>query len=244
MIPTEPELHAYVDGHLDAGRRVEIDAWLARNPERAADVAAWQADARALRAALAEPVLPPAPALDPARLRAHARQLRRARLAAAAGMLLCLGLGGVAGWQLRAPAPAVALALPMSDAVTAHRMFVSGAGANFNPDVRVGSRGELQHWLANHFDQPIALPELDKAGFAPAGGRLLATEQGPAALVLYTDPRGNAVSFYVRPPGSVRGRLPAGERRDGELLARYWSDGVYNFALVMPTADAGRLAGA
>lgn len=244
MTPTDPELHAYVDGHLDADRRHEIDAWLARHPGRAAEVAAWQADARALRAALAEPALPPAAALDPASMRARVRQRRRGQLAVAAGMLLCLGLGGVTGWQLRAPAPALAVALPMSDAVTAHRMFVSGAGAEFNPDVRAGSRGELQHWLANHFDRPIVLPDLDKAGFAPAGGRLLATEQGPAALVLYTDPRGNAVSFYVRPPGTIRGWLPAGERRDGELLARYWSDGVYNFALVMPAGDAGRLAGA
>lgn len=241
MNPTEHELNAYVDGHLDAGRRAEIDAWLARHPERAAEVAGWQADARALRAALAEPLLAHDPALDPARIRARFRRQRHARVAIAAGMLLCLGLGGVGGWQLRDPAPAVAVAPPMSDAVTAHRLFVSGPGSALNPDVRAHAPGDLQRWLDDHFAQHVALPDLERAGFVPAGGRLLATEQGPAALVVYTDPRGDAISFYVRPPDTGRGRLPAGERRDGELIARYWSDGVYNFALVMPMADAGRI---
>lgn len=244
MNPTEHDLHAFVDGQLDAARRAGIEAWLARHPERAAEVAAWQADARALRSALAKPELPENPSLDPARVRARIRGRRRARIAVAASMLLCLGLGGFAGWQLRSPPPAVAGGLPMSDALTAHRLFVSGAGSQFNPDVRATTPVELQHWLANHFERPVTLPDLGRAGFVPAAGRLLATEQGPAALVLYTDPRGNAVSFYVRPPGTRRGTLAPGARRDGDLFARYWSDGVYNFALVMPRAEAGRLGGA
>lgn len=244
MTPTEHDLHAFIDGHLDAARRADIEAWLARHPGRAAEVAAWQADARALRAALAEPELPDNPSLDPARIRARSRERRRNRVDIAAGMLLCLGLGGFTGWHLHESPPAIAGALPMSDAVTAHRLFVSGAGSEFNPDVRATTPGELRHWLATHFERPVTLPDLGRAGFVPAAGRLLATEEGPAALVLYTDPRGNAVSFYVRPPGERRGTLAPGERRDGDLFARYWSDGVYNFALVMPSADAGRLGGA
>lgn len=244
MNPTEHDLHAFIDGQLDAARRADIEAWLARHPRRAAEVAAMQADARALRAALAEPELPDAPSLDPARIRAHVRGRRRTRVAIAAGMLLCLGLGGFTGWQLRAPPTAVAGALPMSDALTAHRLFVSGTGSRFNPDVRATTPGDLQHWLSSHFERPVTLPDLGRAGFVPTGGRLLATEQGPAALVLYTDPHGNAVSFYVRPPGTRRGILAPGGRRDGDLFARYWSDGVYNFALVMPSADAGKLGGA
>ena len=38
LMPTEPELHAYVDGELDATRRAQIDALVASHPELARDV--------------------------------------------------------------------------------------------------------------------------------------------------------------------------------------------------------------
>src|SRR5512143_3118927 len=47
---TEEELHAYVDGELPADRREAVAAWLAEHPEQAAMVAAWQAQAEAIRA--------------------------------------------------------------------------------------------------------------------------------------------------------------------------------------------------
>ncbi|MBC7211809.1 MAG: anti-sigma factor, partial [Pseudomonas sp.] len=36
LIPTEHELHAYVDERLEPARRVEVEAWLAANPQEAA----------------------------------------------------------------------------------------------------------------------------------------------------------------------------------------------------------------
>ena len=47
---TEDELHAYVDGELPADRREAVAAWLAAHPEQAATVAAWRAQAEAIRA--------------------------------------------------------------------------------------------------------------------------------------------------------------------------------------------------
>ncbi len=47
---TEDELHAYVDGELPADRKEAVTAWLAAHPEQAALVAAWQAQADAIRA--------------------------------------------------------------------------------------------------------------------------------------------------------------------------------------------------
>ena len=47
---TEDELHAYVDGELPADRQEAVGAWLAANPEQAALVAAWRAQADAIRA--------------------------------------------------------------------------------------------------------------------------------------------------------------------------------------------------
>ena len=53
LIPTEHELHAYIDDRLDPVRRAQVHAWLAANPQEAAQVEAWRNDARRLRAALA-----------------------------------------------------------------------------------------------------------------------------------------------------------------------------------------------
>lgn len=234
MMPSDSDLHAYVDGRLDPEGRARVDAWLALHPDRAEQIAAWQRDARALRAALTDRQPPENPALDPGRIRAVYLATRRRQAALAAGMLLCLGLGGATGWTLRAPAPTVVRPLPMSDALMAHRLFAS----DFNADVRAEAVADLRPWLTRHFHPPVALPDLSAAGFTPVGARLLATEQGAAALVLYTHRDGGTISFYMRPPGAGHGRLPRGERRDGELRARYWSDERYNFALVAP-ADIG-----
>ena len=53
LIPTEDELHAYVDERLEPARRAEVQAWLAANPQAAARVEGWRTDARRLRTALA-----------------------------------------------------------------------------------------------------------------------------------------------------------------------------------------------
>ena len=47
---TEDELHAYVDGELPADRQDAVEAWLAAHPDEAARVAAWRAQAEAIRA--------------------------------------------------------------------------------------------------------------------------------------------------------------------------------------------------
>jgi anti-sigma factor RsiW len=53
LIPSEDELHAYVDERLEPVRRAQVQAWLAANPQAAARVEGWRADARRLRTALA-----------------------------------------------------------------------------------------------------------------------------------------------------------------------------------------------
>jgi anti-sigma factor RsiW len=47
---TDGELHAYVDGELPPDRSEAVEAWLASHPEDAGRVAAWRAQAEAIRA--------------------------------------------------------------------------------------------------------------------------------------------------------------------------------------------------
>lgn len=227
--PSEYEIHAYVDGRLDEARRQAVQLYLAQHPERAEEVRAWQRDAQQLRAALAGlPDLPDNPSLDPMRILERRKRQVRMRWAMAAVWVLALGLGLLGGWQVRGWREA-RLEPPMSDALQAYRMFGSVGAARLD---EVSQRdGDMQQWLDSHFDRAPRLPALSAAGFRPVGARLLATAAGAAAMVFYTNDKGDVISFYIRPP-SPRGLLPRGERRTAGLVAEYGSDDRYDYAVV------------
>ena len=51
---SEDELHAYVDGPLDPGRRLEVERYLEAHPAVAQRVAAYRTEREDLRAAFAD----------------------------------------------------------------------------------------------------------------------------------------------------------------------------------------------
>lgn len=227
--PSEEDIHAYVDGRLDDARRQAVEFYLTQNPARAEEVRGWQRNAQQLRAVLSGVGMPrPNAALDPQRIRVRRSQRSRTRLAIAAMLVLALGVGGIGGWHARAHRE-FAAEPPMGDALQAYRLFASAQPASF--DISSGGSDHLQAWLDTRFHGAPRLPDLQQAGFHVVGGRLMATETGPAAMVLYKDDAGRAITFYIRPP-SARGALPRGQRRDGELIAEYGSRNGYNLAMV------------
>ena len=242
MPPSERDLHAYVDHQLsDADRRL-VETFLTSNPEISAQVRAWQLDAQQLRAALGGALQQPAnPNLDPAVIRQRLKRQSRRHLASAAVLLIAVSVGGFSGWQAREMTLAPPQ-LPMTDALQAYRLI---AQQGILPaDYNVGEDGDMQGWLDRYFTQANRLPDLSDAGFKPASGRLLSTEQGPAAMVVYENQGGQKVSFYVRPPGPKNFLLPRGSRSDGGLQAEYWSGNGYNYAMVSPTdTPAARMLG-
>ena len=119
------------------------------------------------------------------------------------------------------------------DAVQAHRLFASSEAL----DIQASDPGRLRDWLGRHFSRVGQLPDLAGYGFKPVGARLLSNEQGPAALLVFEDGKGQRISLFLRSPGDLYRRMPDGQRVDGQLEARYWSHGAYNFALVSAADD-------
>ncbi len=229
-LPDETDLHAYVDGLLDEAGCKRVEAWMDHHPERAEEIRGWQRDAQALRVTLGGfPDYAAAPKLDPATVRVRRRRRVRVRFAWAAALVLTLGVGGIVGWQMRG-IDAPARPPPMADAVQAYRLFAMSRHVPL--DVTQQRPGQLQAWLDKYFPDAAPLPDLAASGFLPIGGRLLATDSGPAALVLYRNPSGGAISFYIRSPAPHAGMLHRGQRREGQLAAAYWSGNGYNYALV------------
>ena len=236
MPPSERDLHAYIDHQLSDEDRRLVETFLASNADVSAQVRAWQQDAQQLRAALSGALQQPAnPDLDPGLIRQRLKRQSRRHLASAAVLLIAVSVGGFSGWQAR-EMTLLSAAQPMGDAMQAYRLF---AQKGLLPaDYKVDGDGDMQGWLDRYFTQANRLPDLSNAGFKPVSGRLLSTEQGPAAMVVYEDPRGQKISFYVRPPGPKNFLLPRGSRSDGELQAEYWSGAGYNYAMVSPTDTA------
>src|SRR3546814_20172969 len=76
----------------------------------------------------------------------------------------------------------------------------------------------------------MSLPDLQSYGVTLLGGRMLATPDGAAAMLMYPDDDGSRISFYVRP--STRFDDARGSRSDDGLALRYWYRNGYGFAVV------------
>jgi anti-sigma factor RsiW len=223
----DAELHAHVDGELDPAalrrieRRLEDDA---EARSRVADYEAITDDIRALYGPVArEPV--------PQRLLAAASRRRAPRVLAAAAALLIAVASGWLGWQLH-DGDGAALTQPphiVAEAAMAYRVYA--------PEVRhpveVGADEEphLVAWLGKRLGAPVVAPRLADLGFELLGGRLLATEDGPGALLLYQDGAGRRLALYMcenEQPGSSTSLRFA---RDGGLPVVYWLDGPFSYAV-------------
>jgi anti-sigma factor RsiW len=255
---TEAELHAYADRQLTAERSAEVAAWLARRPDEAARVRAWEDQKRELRG-LFDPVLdetvPPA-------LQRHARGRaawwRHPGLAAAASVALALAAGG-AGWALRgahdgtllaaAPPPAPDFA---ARAAIAHVVYAPEVKRPVEVDG--AHEDQLVTWLSRRMGAAMKAPHLQALGYQLEGGRLLPGDRGPVAQFMYRDAAGHRLTLYVsnekpaaRPSTGAdlrNGEVPHVDTAfrfasEGPVNVFWWVDGPFRYAI---TAAADRAA--
>lgn len=223
--PDEHDLHAWMDGETDEATSARIELYLAQNPAAAAQVAGWRRDAQQLRQAMPlQNITLKNP--EPLALR---RQVRQWKLATACALVLALSVGGYTGWQLK-ESQMLMIHQPMEDAVQAYKLFDNVAATPM--DVVARQPTELANWVARYFINGNPPPNLEQYGFSITGARLIATAQGPAALIMYQDQHGTRVGWYIRPLSPVK--LPHGERQADSVMTQYWSDDHYNYALVTP----------
>lgn len=179
---SDDDLHAFVDGQLDATRVSAVLRHLQRHPDAAVRVAHWHAQRFALRRLHRDidPGATPAALADTV-LRHRRRRWNPWTQAAAAVVLIAAGATGMHAWQqgLGTVATAVASAPPqfVRDATAAYVVY--------SPEVRhpveVSAQDEahLVQWLSRRLGRPLAAPALQDRGFHLLGGRLLPGE--PAA---------------------------------------------------------------
>lgn len=233
---SETELHAYADGQLSGEERLEVESFLARNPEATRRVAAYAEQNRLLREyfgpVLAEPAderMEQAAAQLRERLRLPAndnRWLDIAWRAAAAGVFLLAG--GAIGYRLHSQGPdqVATTDLFAQEALQAHELVASNPTLHTERDLKL-----VNESLAEHIGDSVNEPDLSNQGFHFVGARTGAGQAGPFGQFVYRDKRGREVTMFVsRRDGPHGGFLRKGS--GGDASALYWSDGPLAYALV------------
>lgn len=221
----EADLHAYVDGQLEAARRAEVEAYLAAHPEAVALVQHLRAQMHALHVGfdgvLNEPI--------PVRLTGALRPRPWApKLAAGIAWLAC---GLVAGWfaHARLAPPAAAPAMFAKEALLAHVLYVTEQ--RHPVEVPAEQEAHLVAWLSKRLDLPIRAPGLQQQGFSLLGGRLLPGDEGPLAQLMYQSATGERLTLTVKRAEKPHADVGFKLMEQGGASAFYWIDRDYGYAL-------------
>jgi len=248
---SEFELHALVDGQLDATRIPAVLDWLRLHPDDALRVAQWQAQRLQLRQLHRGLEVGETPAAL-TRVVTQAQRRLPWRHAAAAAVLLGVGLvSGLVGGRLIPDgagdaSPRMATAEPAfaRDAVIAHAVFTPEV--RHPVEVTAADESHLVQWLTRRLGTPLKAPTLQAQGFRLLGGRLLPGPHSPRAQFMYEDAAGHRVTLYVTvfDDGQAPGETAFRSVRDGAVESFYWIEGRtgYAFSGELPAANAMALA--
>jgi anti-sigma factor RsiW len=236
---TEDDLQAHVDRRLDPDRAAEVEAYLAAHPEEARRIGAYAAEREALRAhfaSVAEEPVPPE--LHLSRLIAARLRGRRPPWRSVAAALIIFALGGVGGWTASelARSEAGGGAALARQAAEAYRVFGPDMGRPV--EIAAADKALLVRWVSNRLQRPVAVPDLSASGYAFLGGRVVATPQGPAGMLMY-DKNGARIALLMRPM-PMRPNLPISEHRINDVASFVWSVDGLGYSLV-GQSDPGAL---
>jgi len=236
---TEDELHAYVDGELPADRREAVASWLAAHPEQAATVAAWRAQAEAVRARYGATADEPVPArlkLDQIMRQGGGR--RRSFAAVAAAAVFAFVIGGGSGWLARgATASPSSFSTITADALDAYKLYV--VEVRHPVEVPGSERAHMTQWLSKRFGAALQVPDLESIGLKLVGGRLLPGPTGEAAaFYMYENASGERFTIYCAKATAPESALRY--KSDDHSAAFYWVDNKIAYVVSGP-ADRDRL---
>jgi anti-sigma factor RsiW len=236
---TEDELHAYVDGELPADRKEAVADWLAAHPGEAATVAAWRAQAEAIRARFGAVAQEPVPArlkLEQIMRQSGAGRRSLAAFAAAAAVAAFV-IGGGVGWFARgASATPSSFAAITSDALDAYKLYV--VEVRHPVEVPGSERAHMTQWLSKRFGTALQVPDLESIGLKLVGGRLLPGPTGAAAFYMYEGPSGERFTIYCAKAGVAETAL---RYKEGDRYsAFFWGDDKIAYVVSGP-ADRERL---
>jgi len=223
---TRDRLHAYFDDELDAERRATFEEHLRLCPECTRELETQQT----LRAGLREPSFRhTAPvgleerirsALRPAAPAARLRPRLPPALAAAAALLIGVGIGSVGTYY---GAPRLAAVDPSRDVLDSHVRSLLGDNLI---DIKSSDGHTVKPWLASRLDFSLPVQDFAEQGFPLRGGRLDFVDRHTAAVLVY-DRGKHHINLFVWPSDDGDSEVRKVSRRGYTLL--HWTRGGLSF---------------
>lgn len=231
---TEEELHSYVDAELDSARRAEVDEYLKHHPDVAQRVRVYVQQREGLRAAFA-PVAeePIPPELSLARLIEERRHPSRSvPWRAAAAAVLVFGLGGAGGWTIHGMSNKPASGITALAQEAAFNYSVYGPDRVHPVEFTAADRGQLVDWISSRLNTSITVPDLSSSGYRFMGGRLVATSDGPAGLLMYDNDHGIRLVMFIRPMKIDKNTTKMSQSGNGSVTGFSWASNGIGYSVV------------
>jgi anti-sigma factor RsiW len=99
-------------------------------------------------------------------------------------------------------------------------------------EVRASDSAELVQWVSDRLHHQVKVPDLATSGYRLMGGRLVATQHGPAAMFMYDDDHGSRLVVMTRPMSSADQNAPMTAHSQGDVGGFAWADGGVGYSLV------------
>ena len=244
---SDTELQAYIDNQLDPQRHKLIQAYLAEHPgvDATLQVRDYQAINQNLHAAFNAVLDEPIPerlqqVIKVQGARTRTRIFRPWLQAATLATVLLLGCA--LGWLLRGYGQNLsnqaqilaANALP-EQALLAHNVYTRER--RHAVEVVAEEEKHLVAWLSKRLGKEMRAPQLSTLGFELLGGRLLASNDGPAAHFMYQNEDGQRLTLFVLRKPDVDAATAFQFTRKDKISTFYWIDGELGYAL---SGDIGK----
>jgi len=232
--PTDDDLNACADGQLAADRAAAVGAALARDPLLLARVADIRAQNEALRDALDPMLAEPIPAhlleatlAPPTSAAASRPRWWRPAFAAAATLVVGVALGWF-GREVTLERAGTPTTFARAAAVT-HALY----SVDQRRPVEVWANEEkgLVTWLTRRLGVQAHAPDLNAVGYALVGGRLVAGNDKPTALLMYENADKERLTLQWRKTGPGTGETAFRYAIEDGVGVFYWVDDECAYAL-------------
>lgn len=231
---TDADVNAFVDGTLAPARVPAVEAAAAADPVLATRIATAQRHNAQLRDAfdswLTEPVPERLIAATAAPAAPRARRIAPwMPMAAASAAVLALGVGiGWFGRDLTLQRAGTPTTFTREAALT-HALYATDI--NRPVEIWAAEEARLVRWLSRRMGFPVRAPDLNSAGYALVGGRLVAGNEMPTALFVYETPEKQRLTLQVRKQPVPGGEVAFRYALENGVGVYYWVEDNLTYAL-------------
>ena len=229
--PLEVELHSYVDGLLDDEAMNRVEEYLLENPSVATEVQKYLKDKRNIREFADVGSSAPRSAAIRGLEAQLAKKLKRSRFtrwhyaAMLAMVMTASGWIGHSVYQEIYNGPWFT-----NEIAVAHNL------TSLEPGEAVPFASENARGLFTRIGEPAVLPDLTRFNLAPAGARLVPSDEGPVVQIIYRGNNGESLSYFLLHDNKQE-ELPLRILHRPSVSVAYWQHAFSRYAIVSPMSD-------